>query len=75
MRIGHEVKRGYLIDSFSDAFKRYLDPILPEEDVTLLQAGTDGAYAPSVTGGVTQSLQYENVTDVTDVTPEGQLSW
>ena len=78
IRIGGEVARGYLVDSFSDAFKRYLDPILPEEDVTTLQTGTDAAYAPSVTNGVTQALQDENVTDVTDVTPlgrEGRLSW
>jgi len=43
IRIGEEVLRGYLVDSFTDAFKRYLDPIPPEEDVTTLQTGTDYA--------------------------------
>lgn len=61
MRIGENLKKGYELSSFNDAFKRYIPLILPVSSVTPLQDNN-----------INELSQKQNVTDKNDVTDEKQ---
>jgi len=74
MRIGENLKKGYALDSFNDAFKRYIPLISPVSSVTTEQDnninGLDVNQSVTDKNGVTDGKQHNqlNLNDCNDVT-------
>jgi len=80
MRIGKDLRKGFSLDSFKDAFKRYVPLISPVSSVTTLQSNNINGLSTNQTvtdnNSVTDEKQHNllNLDDCYDVTDENPIS-